>query len=374
MPKSITDKLWEIEPHTRAKHIILRKYLDAWLPIMTNWSKRVLYIDGFSGPGEYIDGSDGSPVVAIKCFGQHTVQNKAEIVMLFIEKDKERFDYLENKLKQLTIPSRIQYQCVNGEFRDKMEEILNFLDEGKKRMAPSFVFIDPFGFTGIPMSIIKRIMSYKSCEVFITFMFDDINRFIEDEKLETSFKELFGVDDNQYLEAKSKTNPDERRNFLHDLYKKQLETVAGIKFVRSFMMKNSKNHPKYFLFFGTNNIRGLEAMKNAMWKVDESGNYKFSDTTYNPSQDTLFEVAPNLVPLEKQLCDKFIGKVIKIKELREYTIINTSYLVKHSNEILKKREKADQPTLLRVCDSCGRNSQCKNHKNGFNEECEIELI
>ena len=35
-PKTI---LWAMDDHTRAKHEILRRYLDAWLPIMTtyNW-------------------------------------------------------------------------------------------------------------------------------------------------------------------------------------------------------------------------------------------------------------------------------------------------------------------------------------------------
>ena len=39
--------IWEIEPHTEAKHEILEKYLNAWLPIMTRWNGRILYIDGF---------------------------------------------------------------------------------------------------------------------------------------------------------------------------------------------------------------------------------------------------------------------------------------------------------------------------------------
>ncbi|PIU78275.1 MAG: hypothetical protein COZ28_01740 [Candidatus Moranbacteria bacterium CG_4_10_14_3_um_filter_44_15] len=52
----ITSTIWNIEPHTEEKHEILRKYLDAWLPIMTRWNGRVLYIDGFAGPGEYIGG------------------------------------------------------------------------------------------------------------------------------------------------------------------------------------------------------------------------------------------------------------------------------------------------------------------------------
>ncbi|MFZ7121222.1 MAG: three-Cys-motif partner protein TcmP, partial [Eubacteriaceae bacterium] len=50
----ISSTIWAIEPHTEAKHAILRKYLDAWLPIITRWNGKVLYIDGFAGPGEYV--------------------------------------------------------------------------------------------------------------------------------------------------------------------------------------------------------------------------------------------------------------------------------------------------------------------------------
>ena len=52
---------WPIEPHTKAKHEILRRYWQAWLPIITKLGSRVLYIDGFAGPGRYEGGEDGSP-------------------------------------------------------------------------------------------------------------------------------------------------------------------------------------------------------------------------------------------------------------------------------------------------------------------------
>jgi three-Cys-motif partner protein len=45
--------IWEIEPHTQAKHEILSRYLDAWFPILASWNTKVLYIDGFAGPGTY---------------------------------------------------------------------------------------------------------------------------------------------------------------------------------------------------------------------------------------------------------------------------------------------------------------------------------
>ena len=38
--------VWELEPHTAAKHVILRKYLNAWLPKLTKSNSRVVIING----------------------------------------------------------------------------------------------------------------------------------------------------------------------------------------------------------------------------------------------------------------------------------------------------------------------------------------
>jgi len=42
--------VWALEPHTAKKHEILRRYFEAWLPILANSNGRVVYIDGFAGP------------------------------------------------------------------------------------------------------------------------------------------------------------------------------------------------------------------------------------------------------------------------------------------------------------------------------------
>jgi three-Cys-motif partner protein len=84
------DTIWEIDRHTLAKHAILRRYLEAWLPIMTSWSGRVLYIDGFAGPGKYKGGEDGSPIIALKAARDHRTKIRSEIVFIFVERDRER--------------------------------------------------------------------------------------------------------------------------------------------------------------------------------------------------------------------------------------------------------------------------------------------
>ncbi len=49
---------------------------------------------------------------------------------------------------------------------------------------------------------------------------------------------------------------------------------------------------EYFLIFGTKHIEGLKAMKEAMWKVDPTGAFRFSDVT-NPAQLTLLGGEPD---------------------------------------------------------------------------------
>jgi three-Cys-motif partner protein len=289
----ITSTIWQIEPHTEAKHAILRKYLDAWLPIITRWNGRVIYIDGFAGPGEYIGGEDGSPIIAIKAVLEHRANINAKIRMLFIEAVNDRCEFLLQKVKGMEVPSNISTECICAKFDETLETILNYLDEQKARIAPAFIFIDPFGFTGIPFSLIKRIMGNEKCEVMITFMYEEINRFVADKRLWNGLNETFGTE--KWEKVISEDDSRIRELLLHGIYKEQLKKEANIKFVHSFKMTNKTNRTDYFLFFGTNNIMGLKKMKEAMWKVDDSGVFEFSDATFNPTHDKdfLFVLAPN---------------------------------------------------------------------------------
>lgn len=350
----ITSTIWEIEPHTEAKHAILRKYLDAWLPIISRWNGRVIYIDGFAGPGEYIGGKDGSPIIAIKAVIEHKLkaQMNAEFKFLFIEVDKERCEYLQKKLESMKLPSNMEYQCICGEFDKVTKDLFDQLDEQKTRIAPSFVFIDPFGYSGIPFSLIKRVMENPKCEVLITFMYEEINRFVEDSKFENTLKETFGTD--KWKEVGKEQDPEKRCYFLHDLYKEQLQHEAGIKFVRSFKMVNKMNKTDYFLFFGTNDITGLKKMKEAMWRVDETGSFQFSDATCDPRQSFLFELKPNFVKLKNIILANFKGKRVGIEELENFILTETPFTQNHYKRAILSVMEKENPPKIKV--------QCKGHK------------
>ena len=362
----ISSKTWEIEPHTEAKHAILRKYLDAWLPIITKWNGRVLYIDGFAGPGEYIGSKDGSPIIAIKAVLEHRARISSEIRMFFIEQDKERSELLKQKVDALKIPSNIKINCIHARFDETLSEVFKNLEEQKKILAPAFVFIDPFGFTGMPFALIKRIMENEKCEVLITFMYEEINRFIKDQKLWDSLREIFGTD--KWKEVISENDPRTREERLRAIYKEQLERDAGIKFVLSFKMVNKVNRTDYFLFFGTNNIIGLKKMKEVMWRVDKSGLFQFSDATYNPTQPMLFEPKPDYSLLKTMILEEFKGKSIGVQELENFILTQTPFRETHyKRQILAPMEKSQPPEIKVDCHGPRR-------KGTFPAHCVIEFL
>jgi len=127
----IKSTIWQIEPHTEAKHEILRKYLNAWLPIVTRWSGRVLYIDGFAGPGEYIGGKDGSPIIAIKALLEHKAKEsiKSEVKMIFIEADSKRSEFLKHKIDNFNLPQNVSVEVVNEKFDKVLTKILDYFCE-----------------------------------------------------------------------------------------------------------------------------------------------------------------------------------------------------------------------------------------------------
>ena len=63
-----TGILWERDPHTAAKHTLLRRYMSAWFPIMAKQFRDIgiTFFDGFAGPGEYTNAQDSSPAIAME--------------------------------------------------------------------------------------------------------------------------------------------------------------------------------------------------------------------------------------------------------------------------------------------------------------------
>jgi three-Cys-motif partner protein len=337
--------IWDLEPHTVAKHEILRRYVQAWAPILSQGNfPQLVFVDGFAGPGRYSKGEEGSPLIAVRAVVKQPRPIEARVDFHFIELDERRASHLTSEIEQLSLPRNVSTE-VHGKraFQDVFPEIWNsYASKPGRPRPPTFVFIDPFGFK-IPFSHVAQVLRAPSCEVLITFMFEEINRFLSQAQQPDNFDDLFGCSD--WRKGIENRAPRERVKFLHDLYQRQLVQAAGANFVRSFAMRNERNTMDYFLFFATNNELGLKKIKEAMWRVDESGTYTFSDAT-DPNQSVLFAAEPDRELLRRLILERFKGVETTPSEIERYVVRDTPFRETHYKKVLQSLETSGEIEVL----------------------------
>jgi len=331
LSSGIDEVVWDIEEHTKAKHEILQHYLGGWFNILASVSGRIVYIDGFAGPGVYKGGEDGSPVIALRTAINHMLKpnTKSDIMFLFIENDKRR----EIKLKEVlekefpTLPEKVQYEVIGADFEPTLRRIFHELDESGKKLAPTFAFIDPFGFSDFSMDLMKKLVSYDRCEVLITFMAGFVHRFL-DPLREPLLDSLFGTPVWRDIRKVEGTKIPELLN----LYEKQLKEVCGANFTRSFEMKGEYNQVIYYMIFATKHWLGLKLMKDSMWSVDRRGQYSFSDRIGSAQKFLMdFQDEPDWIRKAAiRVHEQFRGKTVNIVEIDKFVITETEFVFRKS--------------------------------------------
>jgi three-Cys-motif partner protein len=338
---------WNIQPHTEAKHRLLSAYLKAWFPILSlGGFERVIYVDGFAGPGRYTGGQEGSPLIALRALATQRLQLQSTFEFHFVERRRRVVQALEANLAELRQAGEIP---ANAEIYVHAEKTFQVAFDQAIRpklaqfpRAPAFALVDPFGWTGIPMEIIASLVARPSTEVFVNFMFEEINRFLGHLDQPENFDRLFGgVEWRKCKELSGNF----RKRCLHDYYRDRLQVKASARYVRSFEMRNERDLADYFLFFATKNVRGLEKMKEAMWRVDPSGGFSFSDAT-NPNQVTLFGDEPDRVLLRKLLKQAFGAQKTSVGKIEQFVVEETPFLPSHYKKVLKAMEDEGEITVI----------------------------
>lgn len=357
------EKKWDFPAHTKAKHDILQTYLGGWYPKLASWSGRLVYLDGFAGRGRYVGGAEGSPLVALRTLVEHQAFNtfgrRREFVFLFVEANKANAENLQQEIKRLkdshaeihgSWPTNVHAEVRNERFDQSASDIIATLQEQKKRLAPTFAFVDPFGYTGLPMDLLADLLaSQAATELFVNVMMNHVQRFVHRDGQERAIKELFGMPREEVLSGFDADHGNPLRH-LHDVYARQLRERVGMDYVNSFEMRNTTGNVSYYLFHATRHVEGVRLMKGAMWKVDPGGGYAFHDRFAN--QDVLFEASPPLRPLQEALRSHFAGRRgVSIPELLEHALLRTPYRDTHVRPALTALEKAG---LIQVNSSAAR--------------------
>jgi three-Cys-motif partner protein len=324
------DTIWTADPHTLAKHAILERYLQAWFPILSRQSaavgstkNEILFIDGFAGPGIYKKGEPGSPVIAMRA-ARKGARLPLAVRFLFIERDRDRFEVLRREVdKEMAVPSQNRriVEMEQGECGPILTDALAKHEAENLNFGPALAFLDQFGYGDVSIELVSKIMQFGQCEVFSYIDYKNMNRWIGEktQAKHSAFDRAFGGSEwKQCIELP----PKERRSRLLELYIAALKTKVKVKYVKEFLMFDANGAPLYWLVFCTNSLRGLEEMKRAMWTVDETGEFRFSDHD-DPDQLDLLGDVYSQVWLAKTLRDHFAGRTVAVLDVKEHVLVET---------------------------------------------------
>lgn len=338
---------WACEPHTRAKHALLRRYVDAWVPIIASTAARfapgeeITLIDGFAGPGGYTTGDDGSPLILLKA-----VLDRPEVTaawsqlrfrFLFVEREQSFVEALRSRLDALgPLPSNVAVELRHGRFE---EEIQSELDRRAARRSapPTFAFIDPFGYSQSPMDLTRSLQLGPRVDTLTFVPFATVVRFVGREQQDAAMDKLF--DSPAWREAIAMSGA-ERQQFLADLYRKQLTAPGQATYSLMFSVRTGDGND-YRLFFATEAVRGVEKMKDAMWSVDPQAGAEFVADPME-GQPVLFDVKrePDLSELARVVATRFTDSTATVLEVERFVTLSTAFRKQHVRRAMAPLEKS----------------------------------
>ncbi len=322
--------IWHADPHTLAKIAILKNYLRAWFPIVgKSFPGPILYIDGFAGPGYYLNSEEGSPVAAYETIKNIYLRDgdkiRSNCNLVFIEKEKKLFEKLNETIGAKKKYPRIDIHLMNASFDEAMYNLIESTkyEQSFHNAQPLLIFADPFGATGVPFEIIKKCFKSETTELLLNFDADGVERIRkgQNENWEQQLDEIFG-DRSWEREISNSSSLTDGANKALKLYEKKLKELSGLDYVWAFEMRGKNDKINYFLLFASKNILGMKKMKEAMTALDKTGDFTFSDAHYN--QLNLFD-KNSYMDYANHLHEYFRGQHADMFTIEKFVLCNTPY-------------------------------------------------
>ncbi|MEY3868126.1 MAG: hypothetical protein RLZZ338_2017 [Cyanobacteriota bacterium] len=338
----MTDQSFFDEPTepSLVKAEIVAKYFWAWAKVIIPSAKKrnnnIAYVDLFSGPGGYKEGSQSTPLrILERAIADPDMREM--LITIFNDIDDENTQSLQDAIASLDGINTLKHQptVLN---KDVGEEIIR--DPQLIPAVPTLFFIDPWGYKGLSLKLISSAIAGWGCDCIFFFNYNRINPGLTNQKVETHMNDLFGKDQADILRQEvGNLHPDQRESRIIQAIGDALKKVGGSYF-QDFCFKNEdKDRTSHYLIFVSKNRRGHKIMKDIMAPYSSTiiqgvPSFKYDE---KPVQLSLFDSQP-LDNLENMLLDEFAGKTMTMLEVYERHNIGKDYTEKNYKEALKKLE------------------------------------
>lgn len=310
----LTDK----KQQTDYKIKYVSEYVRRWAIISAEREEisTVTFIDCMCNAGVYKDGDCCTAIEVLQIFIDSAKKHRDKKFNLYLNDNNPSSIEILKRVIRCVRTENIANLCVYVEcmdvndYLDRLSSKNSVFGYGKSVV----LYIDPFDFGTVHIPKIRHILERQYCEVIFNFFISDYVRNINLNK--ERIRRCIG---NENIE-----NKDDIIKYIQNQFR-----VGKMKYLFSYQFKTKTNIELYQIVFVTPSIKGLEKLKEVLWKVFEGKefhrNYEQTGqmSLFTEQDEKEFRLNSYASEAKKLLCDFFKGKIVTYIEIEEFLIENT---------------------------------------------------
>ncbi|WP_342603835.1 three-Cys-motif partner protein TcmP [Peribacillus sp. FSL E2-0159] len=350
----------EQREQSRIKTAILTKYFDVWTKIILPRSNgKIAYVDLFSGPGKFSDGSVSTPLLILeKCINDDKLRNS--IVTVFNDAHPDISQQLKDNIMDLPHLGTLKFkpQVLNTEVGDEIAGIFS-----AKKLIPILAFIDPWGYKGLTTKLINALIKDFGSDCIFFFNYNRISMGINNPLVVQHMNALFGKERANEMRVKLKDlSSEEKEAYIVNELAEALSDEHSNLVLPFRFLDEKKNKTSHYLIFVSKHTLGYTIMKDIMvnestMKDDGVASFSYIPVKHiekyqNVQLSLLAQYERPLDSLGKELTSIFKGQTLTVKQIFDYHQVGTPFTSSNFKEALRRLEDegyiiADPPAIKR---------------------------
>lgn len=345
----------ERREQSRVKSSITTKYFLRWADVMlrtqdksSHPERNITYLDLFSGPGIYKSGEPSTPLLVVER-ALENVSLRSRLITLFNDADGNHVSALQSALQ--TLPD---YDTLSNKplLFNRVVDAEAVDDIMAKHIGPMFSFVDPFGYKGLSLDLIKKVTQPFGCDCVFFFNYQRVNQSLNNPTVGDHMDALFGSERAAQLRPRlSLLRPEEREVTIVEEITQAIQD-AGREYVLPFRFhREDGTRTSHHLIFVSKGFRGYELMREVMAEESSMHTEGVASFEYNPAdvlkeqeQPLLFNLRISRTDLMKMLKEQFAGKTIKAHHIYKQHNVGRPFTEANYYEALTRMELQRQLT------------------------------
>lgn len=322
----------EIDEHTEYKIKYVKKYVEYWLYVTSNFEhvKNINFIDCMCNAGIYKNGVLGTPIEVLSLFIKFSIKYPTKNFNLFLnDSDTYRIQIIQKTCNLLKYKkySNLHIYFSNMDVNSYLDKLVNsfsyFGSNRYNRLSSTILFVDPYCFGEVKIKKIKNFTDTFYSELIFNYFNSDYRRNIDN--ISTPAKRKKIIDS---MTGISGYSPKMNEKQVEELIQKNIKGKY-IKYSFSYPFRIKTNVELYHIIYATPNPKGLMKIKESLWDVFngdtffKNGSNRKQISFFDDSEVKEMNVQNFSIEAQDFLFKQFCGQTISYKIICEFVLEHT---------------------------------------------------